>query len=97
MTGLVAVVRDTRGPDRCRRGVASAKRQGQLQEASQTMPKCHRDHGGVTMAVPIVSGRLHEPFDLALSEVLASAILGIRQPARRHCSLYSAWSAAAQS
>jgi NADPH:quinone reductase-like Zn-dependent oxidoreductase len=32
MTGLVAVVRDTRGPDRCRRGVASAKRQGQLQE-----------------------------------------------------------------
>jgi hypothetical protein len=49
------------------------------------------------MPMPIVSGRLHEPFDLALGEVLASAIFGIRQPTRRDCSLYSAWSAGAQS
>jgi len=49
------------------------------------------------MPMPIVSGRLHEPFDLALGEVLASAIFGIRQPTRRDCSLYGGWSADARS
>jgi hypothetical protein len=32
------------------------------------------------MPVPIVSCRLHEPFNLALGEVLASSILGVWQP-----------------
>jgi hypothetical protein len=59
--------------------------------------ECSQNHGGVTMPVPIVSGRLHEPFDLALGEVLASAIFGIWQPTTRNCSLYSAWSAGARS
>jgi hypothetical protein len=35
------------------------------------------------MAVPIVSSRLHEPFDLALGEVLASAILLRPAPRRK--------------
>jgi hypothetical protein len=35
----------------------------------------------------IVSRRLHEPFDLALGEVLAGAIFDIWQPTRRNCSL----------
>src|SRR5215469_16007982 len=64
---------------------------------SQAMPECHQNHGGVTMPVPIVSGRLHEPFNLALGEVLASAIFDIRQPTKRDCSLYSGWSAGARS
>jgi hypothetical protein len=64
---------------------------------SQAVPKCHQNHGAVTMPVPIVSGRLHEPFKLALGEVLASAIFGIWQPTKRNCSLYSAWSACARS
>src|SRR5262249_12569405 len=64
---------------------------------SQPMPKCHQDHGGVTMPVPIVSRRLHQPVNLALGEVLASAIFGIRQPTASDCSLYSAWSARARS
>ena len=38
---------------------------------SQAVPECYQNHGGVTMLVPIVSRRLHEPFDLALGEVLA--------------------------
>jgi hypothetical protein len=46
------------------------------------VPERPQDHGGVTMPVPIVSRRLHEPFDLALGEVLAGAIFGIRQPTR---------------
>jgi hypothetical protein len=34
--------------------------------------KCNQNHGGAAMPVPIVSGRrLHEPFNLALGEVLA--------------------------
>jgi hypothetical protein len=56
------------------------------------MPEGCQDHGGVTMPMPIVSRRFHEPFDLALGEVLASAILGVRQPTRRDCSLYRGWS-----
>jgi hypothetical protein len=46
------------------------------------MPEGHQDHGGVAMSMPIVSGRLHEPFDLALGKVLAGAIFRIRQPTR---------------
>ena len=42
------------------------------------MPERHQNHGGVTMPVPIVSGRLHEPFNLALGEVFAGAVFGIR-------------------
>jgi hypothetical protein len=53
------------------------------------MPECYQDHGGVTMPMPIFSGRLHDPFDLALGEVLAGAIFDIRQPTKRNCSLYS--------
>jgi hypothetical protein len=34
---------------------------------SQAVPECYQDHGGITMPVPIVSRRLHEPFDLARS------------------------------
>jgi len=52
------------------------------------MPEGYQNHGGVTMPVTIVSGRLHEPFDLALGEVLAGAN-GISQPPRTDCSLYS--------
>jgi hypothetical protein len=48
-------------------------------------PPFDLDHGGVTMPIPIVSRRLHEPFDLTLGEVLAVEIFGIRQ---RNCSLY---------
>jgi hypothetical protein len=50
---------------------------------SQAVPECYQDHGGVTMPVPIVSCRLHEPFNPALGEVLASAIFGIWQPTTR--------------
>ena len=32
------------------------------------MPEGQQDHGGVTMPMPIVCRRLHEPFDLALGE-----------------------------
>jgi hypothetical protein len=61
------------------------------------MPEGYQDHGGVTMSMPIVSCRLHEPFDFALGEVLACAIFGIRQPTRRYCSFYGGWSAGARS
>src|SRR5215467_12523482 len=71
--------------------------QGAKFGCSQAMPECHQNHGGVTMPVPIVSRRLHEPFNLALGEVLASAIFGIRQPTARDCSLYSGWGADARS
>ena len=60
------------------------------------MPEGHQDHGGVTMPMPIVSGRLHEPFDLALGEVLAGAIFGIWQPTKRNCSFYNGWSPGAR-
>jgi hypothetical protein len=42
--------------------------------------------------VPIVCRRLHQPFTLALGEVLAGAIFGVRQPTASDCSLYSGWS-----
>jgi hypothetical protein len=66
-------------------------------DALKPVPESHQDHGGVPVPMPIVSGRLHQPFDLALGEVLAGAIFGIRQATRRDCSLYSAWSASARS
>src|SRR5215471_12126257 len=52
---------------------------------AQAVPKGHQDHGGITMPVTIVSRCLHEPLNLALGEVLASAIFGIRQPTGRDC------------
>ena len=39
------------------------------------------------MPVPVVSRRLHQPFDLALGEVLAGPIFDIRQPTASDCSL----------
>src|SRR5262245_29058009 len=49
------------------------------------------------MPVPIVTGRLHEPFNFALGEVLTGPIFGIRQPTTSDCSLYIGWSAGARS
>jgi hypothetical protein len=48
----------------------------------------NQDHGGVpkTPAVPL--GRLNEPFDLGLGEVLSPAKFGVGTPPRHDCSVY---------
>jgi hypothetical protein len=44
---------------------------------SQTVPKGQQDHGCVAMAPAVVLGRLNQPLDLSLSQVLAGPIRGI--------------------
>ena len=54
---------------------------------SKTMPEGQQDHGGVPVPVAIAASRLHQALDLALGEVFAGAVVGVRQPTSGNCSL----------
>jgi hypothetical protein len=43
------------------------------------------------MSVTITAGRLHQPLDLSLGEVLAGSIMPIWAATTSNCSLYSGW------
>src|SRR5512132_3835214 len=58
---------------------------------SQPMSEGQQDHGGVAVSVAIVASRLHQPLDLAFGEVYSGAIVGVRQPTSRNCSLLDGW------
>src|SRR3974390_875539 len=58
---------------------------------SEAMPVGQQDHGRVPVAMPIAAGSLHEPFDLALGQVLTLAVMGVGQATAANCSLYSGW------
>jgi hypothetical protein len=51
----------------------------------------HKNHGGVTMAVPIASGGFDQLFDLSFGEVLSAAKLAVRPPSRGNCSFFGGW------
>jgi hypothetical protein len=42
-----------------------------------------QDHGGVPVPVPVITGRLHQPLDLLVGEILADAVMGIGKPGMR--------------
>jgi len=43
------------------------------------------------VAMAVVPGSLHKPFDLMLRQVLALAVMGVGQAASANCSLYRDW------
>ena len=57
----------------------------------QAMPIGHKDHRCVPMAPTVSLGRCHQPLDLCLSKVLASAEVGVGEPRGRDCSFYGSW------
>jgi len=58
---------------------------------SEAMPEGKQDHGRVPVAMAVVPGSLHKPFDLTLRQVLTLAVMGVGQAASANCSLYRAW------
>ena len=55
------------------------------------MAEGQEDHRRIPMAVSVVAGGLHQPFDLTLSEVFACAVVRVRQSPVLNCSLYRGW------
>src|SRR6516225_1620941 len=58
---------------------------------SEAMPEGKQDHGRVPVAMAVVPGSLHKPFDLTLRQVLTLAVMGVGQAASANCSLYRGW------
>ena len=58
---------------------------------TQAMPESDKDHGGVTMAVPVLPGRSHQRLDLMLSQVFPAAQVGVFPPPRHDCSIFGSW------
>src|SRR5262249_23244039 len=52
--------------------------EGQPAPRPQTVPEGQQDHGCVAMAPAVVLGRLYQPLDLALGQVLAGAVGSVR-------------------
>src|SRR5215813_13399360 len=55
------------------------------------MAEGQEDHGRIPMSVTITAGRLHQPLDLFLGEVLSGSIMPIWAATTPNCSLYSGW------
>jgi hypothetical protein len=55
------------------------------------MPVGHEDHRGVPVTPSVSFGRVHQPLNLGLGEVLASAQVAVGRPSRANCSLYGGW------
>ena len=51
----------------------------------------HEDHRGVPMAPTVLSGRVHQPLDFGLGQVLAGPQVAIGSPLRGNCSIYDGW------
>jgi hypothetical protein len=45
------------------------------------MAERQQDHGRITMALPIVTGRLEQPLDFSFGEIFADPIMSIGRPA----------------
>src|SRR6516162_7054578 len=58
----------------------------------QTVPKGQQDHGCVAMAPAVVLGRLNQPLDLSLGQVLAGAVRGVGLADRQsNCAFFGGW------
>ena len=57
----------------------------------QAVPVGHQDHRGVAVAPAVLPGRVHQPLDLGLGQVLAGAQLAVGEPLRGNCSIYGGW------
>src|SRR6478736_163327 len=55
------------------------------------MPVGKQDHSGIPVAVAVVTGCLHQPFDLLLGEILPHPVMRIGQPTASNCSLFGGW------
>src|SRR4029078_6260664 len=55
------------------------------------MPIGHKDHRRIPMAPAVALGRVHQPLDLGLGQVLARAQLAVRWPFGGDCSIYGGW------
>ena len=51
------------------------------------MPVGDKDYGGVPVAVAVALGRLNQPLDLMLGEVLAGPQVAVAAPPRDNCSV----------
>ena len=58
---------------------------------AQAVPVGHKDHRGVPVAPAVALGRVHQPLDLGLGQVLAGAQLGVGEALRGNCSFYGGW------
>src|SRR6516164_911176 len=58
---------------------------------SEAMPVGEQDHGRVPVAMAVVPGSLHKPFDLTLRQVFTLAVMGVGEATSANCSLYSGW------
>ena len=58
---------------------------------SETMPEGKQDHGRVPVAMAVVPGSLHKPFDLTLRQVFPLAVVRVGQATSANCSLYRGW------
>jgi hypothetical protein len=59
----------------------------------QTVPVGHQHHCCVTVAPAVLPGRVHQPFDLGLGQVLAGPQLAVRSTLGGRCSVYGGWRA----
>ena len=50
-----------------------------------------KDHRGVAETIAVALGRLYEPLDLPLGQVLTGPQVPVGEPGRGDCSFYSAW------
>src|SRR6516165_5963220 len=57
----------------------------------EAMPVGQQDHGRVPMAMAVIPGSLHKPFDLTLRQVFTLAVMGVGQTTSANCSLYRGW------
>ncbi len=61
------------------------------QSASLPLPIGHKDHSGVPVAPTVPLGRIDEPLDLALGQVLTGPQGGVGKPLRQNCSICGGW------
>jgi hypothetical protein len=57
----------------------------------QAMPVSHKDRGGVPVAPTVFLGRVDQPLDLGLGQVLTGPQGPIRWPLGPDCSVYGCW------
>jgi hypothetical protein len=58
---------------------------------AKTVAVGHEDHRGVPVPPAALPGRIHQPPDLGLGQVLAGTELAVRGPLRSNCSVYDGW------
>ena len=51
------------------------------------MSVSHKDHGGIAMTPAIAFGRLHQPLDLVLGQILPPPQVAIKRPSENEMSL----------